>query len=164
MMKTKWFLGKVFVGALLVIGCCIGLTTTSSAAIVYFDATGPLFEDVGSIQFDVLGPAGADASNFSSNLPSEWYDFSVGTTVSLFDSTGSSSLQNGVIGTFDIDVILGNFELAHQSAEVIPQDQYNIILDGNDYRISNVPLPSALILLCSGLMGLIGFRSRERMS
>lgn len=161
-MKNRNSLGALIVATLLAAGFFLGLAQTSFATTVYFDATGPLFEDVGSIQFDILGPVNAALSNFTANLQDGWIDFSTGNTVSLFDGTGSSSLQNGIIGTFDIDAMIGNFEFAHQSGDVIPQDQYNIIADGNDYRVSNVPLPSALLLLGSGVAGLIGFRRRIR--
>lgn len=72
-------------------------------------------------------------------------------------------MPNGMIAAFDLDVILGNFELGDQKGNVIPADLYSILKDGSDYIISNnvVPIPSALILLGCGLAGMVGIRRRQ---
>lgn len=157
----KKSVGYVF-AILLSIGFCVSTlpSATFASTSVYFDAQGPLIDLVGSLQFDILDPITADVSHFTPNFPTGWINFSGGKLVSAFDGIGTASLQSGVIGTFDIDVILGNFELGDQSGNVIANDLYNIIVSGSDYKISDVPIPSALLLLGSGLVGLLGFRRK----
>ncbi len=160
-MKNKKTIRVAIFVALISIGFCLCIAPTSFAyTTVYFDVNDSLSDLVGSIQFDILEPASTDVSSFTASFPNGWFNFSSGNTVSAFDGIGTAPLQNGVVGTFDIDVILGNFELGDQSGNVISEHLYNIIANGSDYTISNVPLPSALLLLGGGLVGMIGIRRK----
>ncbi len=42
-------------------------------------------------------------------------------------------------------------------------NDFKVDLLGNTYKISNVPIPGAIWLLCSGLIGLAGISSKRRM-
>lgn len=163
-MKGKRRFRTVAFITLLAMGLCFGSVQTLLAyTTVYLDLADPLENSVASLEFEILGPDTIDVSDVSLFLPSGWINFSVNRVVSAFDGTGEAALPNGMIAAFDLDVILGNFELGDQKGNVIPADLYSILKDGSDYIISNnvVPIPSALILLGCGLAGMVGIRRRQ---
>jgi len=148
----------------LAIGLCFSLAQPSYSATIVsvsFEAIGPL-SDVAAFQFDVLTPDAATAADFNPNWPVGWFDFSTGDTVNAFDSTGSASLPTGIVGTFDINVTLGNWVLGNQAAETLVQGvDYLAAFDGTNYLVTAIPIPSTLILLGGGLAALVALRRRR---
>jgi hypothetical protein len=172
-MKSKLLLRKVALISLIVVGFCFGAAQSALAyTTVYLEMVDPYSyvdtdtNGIAAIQFDILGPVSADSSNFTPNLPDGWFDFSSGTLVSAFDGGGTASLPNGVLGTFDMDVELGGWELTLQDGNVLAMGdnfpiEYTVLFDGTDYTITNaVPIPSALLLLGTGIAGLVGIRRK----
>jgi hypothetical protein len=174
-MKSKSSLSKSVLITFLVIGFCFGATQSALAyTTVYLDLIDPyVYVDadtngIAAIQFDILDPVVADASNFSASLPDGWINFSDGKLISAFDGGGTASLPNGLVGNFDIDVLLGGWELTLQDGLVLTMGDnfpidYTVLYDGTDYTITNaVPIPSALLLLGGGLLGLLGIRRKVK--
>jgi len=150
----------------LTIGVCILAAQPSHAStIVSIQATGPL-SDVGGFQFDILGPAGTNSSHFTPSLPSGWVDGTFGLAssyVSYFDGVGTASLTTGPLGSFQtVNADLANFLLFDQFATAIPLTDYVVQQVGTDYNINAVPIPGAIWLLGSGLIGMVGLRRRLR--
>lgn len=168
-MKSRQFLRKTGLVLLLVVGICFGATQNSLAATtVYLDMADPYLDMIASIQFEIFEPSDADFSDFTDEFPTEWYNFSEERMISAFDGSGEASLANGVIGTFDIDVVLGGWELSLQNGDVLTMGanypfEYDVVLDGTDYIITNmdpVPVPSTLLLLGGGIIGVLGLRRK----
>lgn len=145
----------------LITGVIFSLSQPSySATVVSLEAIGPL-SNVAAIQWNILAPVGADVSNFTANFPAGWLDFSAGDTINAFDATGSTSLPTGTVGTFDIDVLLGNWVLGNQSAVTLIEGvDYIVQLDGTNYNIAAVPIPSTIVLLGGALIALAAARRR----
>ncbi len=172
-MKSKMLLRKAVLISLLVVGFCFGAAQGALAyTTVYLDMVDPYAyvdtdtNGIAGIQFDILGLDDTDDPGFTPNLPAGWFDHSSERRVSAFDSVGSASLPNGVLGTFDIDVELGGWELTLQDGSILTMGdnfpiEYTVLFDGTDYTITNaVPIPSALLLLGSGIAGLVGIRRK----
>lgn len=152
--------------AFVVFGLCLCLTSPVLAATtVYYDNLGELDGLIGGVEFFILSPNETDISNFDATIPNGWLNMSSGNKFSAFDMGGNSGLTGeGILGSFNIDVILGDWELGSQAGEVIPAELYNIVQSGTDYTITRAPIPSALLLLGGGLVGLLGIRRKTMRS
>lgn len=153
---------KIFFIVFFAIGICFSFVLTPYAATTVSIVANGLLSDVASIQFDILGPDTATTANWSNSFPSGWFDFSFGKNVNAFDSTGSASLPTGIIGSFNIDVILGNWMLGNQAAEDLTLGKdFLVRIDGSNYTLAPIPIPSTIMLLAGGLMGLAALRWRR---
>jgi len=81
--------------------------------------------------------------------------------------TNYFDLCNGTIATFDYEgTILGLtdvFQISNRSGNnMVKALKLNYILNNSGLNVSAVPIPGAIWLLCSGLIGIVGIR-RKRM-
>ena len=147
----------IFLGIVL---CFSFVQLSHASTVVYFEAIGAL-SDVAGFDFTILTPEDASVANFTPNLPTGWLDFSLGDLVSALDSTGSGSLTTGTIGSFDLDVTLGNWNFGTQTAVDLEQGiDFVVLHDGADYTVAAIPIPGALLLFGSGLIGIVGVRRK----
>lgn len=141
---------------------------TFASTHVYLDFDSASIDDIGiaAIEFSILEPDTVTADNFTANFPDSWYDYSDGSTISAFDGDGDSSLPNGEIGFFDIEVTLGDWELTLQNGDILSTLEYEVLASGSNYILADtgssspVPIPSAILLLGGGLFGMLGVRRK----
>jgi hypothetical protein len=158
--SMKW-IAIVFLSVAL----CFTVTQQSHAATTVTVDPGGSFVDIASFDFTILSPSGTLGSSFTPTLPDNWLFLPTGSVVSAFDGGGVNSLPAGPIGSFSIDVTLGNWVFGNQSATSFTQGvDYFVIPQGSNYLISGtpVPLPPAILLLGGGLVGLVGLRRKVR--
>ena len=151
---------------LLFIGLFLSISQPAYSSIVTtvnFEANGPL-TDVANFQFTILDPESVLAGDFSVVWPGDWAEMTDDSSkiVQAF-SLGGSSLTTGTIGDFTEDdpVILGSWVLGNQAGTDLYEDtDFQVILTGNTYTVTAIPIPSALWLLGSGLIGIVGVRRK----
>jgi hypothetical protein len=137
------------------------LALTSHAATVISIVAEGLLADIAAFEATILTPDTATAADFTNNFPMGWINFSSGKLLSAFDSTFMASLTTGPIGSFDMDVTLGGWELTNQAGTVLTLGtDYFVNPVGTNYEIV-VPIPSAIVLLGGGLLGLVALRRRR---
>ena len=156
---------------------CFAAPQPAQSATVITVEPGGTFVNIASFQFEIISPELAIANNFTGSLPvgpnyptdpdDRWSLFrGTGKIVNAFDATGLLSLPTGTIGSFSIDVILGNWVFGNQDAVSFTQGvDYFVTQVGTNYVVSGtsaVPLPAAVWLLGSGLVGLVVMRRRRR--
>jgi hypothetical protein len=143
---------------------CFAIPQLAQSSTIVTVEPGGTFINIASFQFEILGPSGTTTSNFTASLPGDWLNLSSGTIVSAF-SLGSS-LSSGSIGSFNVDnVVLGSWVFGNQQAVSFVQNvDYFVTQVGGGYVVSGsaVPIPAAVWLLGSGLVGLIGLRRRMK--
>jgi hypothetical protein len=128
---------------------------------------GGTFINIESFNFSISGPAGTTASNFTASLPADWMNLSSGTTISALGL--GSYLPTGAIGSFSVDnVVLSGWVFGHlvdgNAVSFAQGVDYFVSQVGGNYVVSGsaVPIPAAVWLLGSGLVGLVGLRRRMR--
>jgi hypothetical protein len=162
---------KKFSGRSSLIVLCAGILVLLTVPQMALSSTvitvepGGTFINIASFDFSILGPSGTTASNYTASLPADWLDLSSGAVISAF-SLGSS-LPSGQIGSFNVDnVLLGNWTFGNQDAVSFVKDvDYFVNQSGSNYIVSYnnaVPVPAAVWLLGTGLLGLIGIRRRMK--
>lgn len=162
---------KVFLSGLAVMAFVCIANFSFAQTVIMFEATNALNDTIVGFNFDV-----EPASEFSSFIPgdiipSSWTGiFSNSPTITWFDfqnDAGSEDpLISGMLGRFDSDVILSNFGLGVSGGIGAPEidREFWVNLDeiSNTYTITGtpVPIPPALLLFGSGLIGLVGLRRK----
>ena len=155
--SINW-IGVVFLSIFL----CVTFAQLSHSATVVTVEPGGSFVNIASFNFEILSPAGTLGSTFTPTLPANWLFLPTGSVVSAFDGGGANSLPSGSIGSFSIDVTLGNWEFGNQSAVSFTQGvDYFVAQVGSNYVVSAVPIPSAILLLGGGLVSLVALRRRR---
>jgi hypothetical protein len=142
--------------------CLICVPASESATIVYFDGMG--LPGIGAFQFDILNidPAIDAFDDFTATLPAGWLDMtnSGSKTFNSFSFSGVD-LPTGQVGYFNIDVELGNWVLGDQLANTLIEGvDFQVASIGTDYMVKAVPIPPALLLFGSGIIGVLGIRRR----
>lgn len=143
---------------------CVSFAQHSYAyTTVYLDSVDGPLADIASLQFDILSPVAADVASFTPSLPGDWLNMSTPGSDTFNAFSMSSSLPLGKVGVFNIDVTLGKWVIGNQSAvSLVEGTDYLISQDGTNYRITSaVPIPGALWLLGSGLLGFVTIRRRR---
>jgi hypothetical protein len=142
--------------------CFIIAPNSQAATTVYFEGEG--LPGIAAFQFDILSPIDLDASlSFDATLPGDWLNMTSSGSNTFNSFSLGSDLPTGPVGSFDIDVELGNWVLGDQnSVKLIEDTDYIVGLNGSDYTVKAVPIPSALLLLGGGLLGLLGIRRRVK--
>lgn len=139
---------------------CIFYAPASMAfTTVYFEADG--LPEIAAIQFDILNPSDASVDNFDAQIPGDWLNLTQSGSRNFNAFSLGSPLLTGIVGVFDIDVILGGWVLGDQNATRLTfGEDYTVAMVGSDYIVKAVPIPSALFLLGGGLVGLVGIRRK----
>jgi hypothetical protein len=153
--------------ALLALVVCFTAPQPALSSTIVTVNTGGTFINIASFNFSILGPSGTTADdNYTATLPAHWTDMSSGSVISAFSNGTSWSLTSGAIGSFNVDnVVLGGWVFGNQSSVSFVQGvDFFVSQVGGNYVVSGsaVPIPAAVWLLGSGLVGLIGLRRRMR--
>ena len=162
---------KIFLIGLLVMAFACIANLSIAQTVITFEATNALDGTIVGFNFDVEPES--DFSNFNPGniIPSSWTgNFSNSPTITWGDfanAVGSEdALISGMLGSFDTDVTLSQFALGVSGGIGAPQidKDFWVNLDNitNTYTITGtpIPIPSALLLLGSGLLGMLGIRHR----
>jgi hypothetical protein len=152
--------------AFIAITLCLSAPQLSHSSTVVTVQPGGTFVSITSFDFTVLGPSGANVSTWSSSLPSGYLDLtdfaSAPQIVSAFRVSGSNFLS-GQIGSFSDNVTLGNWTFGNAAAVSFIQGvDYVVSHVGTNYTVSAVPIPAAVWLLGSGVVGLVALKRRKR--
>jgi hypothetical protein len=160
--KLSIFIAVAFFAIIL----CLGAPQLSHSSTVVTVQPGGTFINITSFDFFVLGPSGADVLTWTPSLPSGYLDmtdYTAGlTNVSAFRSSGSNVLS-GQIGSFSNDVLLGTWTFGNAAAVSFTQGvDYIVSHIGTNYTVSAVPIPAAVWLLGSGVVGLVALKRRKK--
>jgi hypothetical protein len=151
------------------------LYSQAGAAIVEIYSANDLLIDVYGFGADIITVEDAVASDFTitngPGLPAgsawqSWIASSPKLGVQAVDYFADAKLDTGLILSIEspLSFSLDNFILANNMGTPYSSDLYNIVTNTAggtiSYTISNVPIPSALLLLGCGLVGLVGIRHK----
>ena len=146
------------------------LQSAYSATVVNFAGGGPLENAVYAFQFEV-NPNSGWTFNPGAAVPSSWEGQTTGSPIFFIDTSDPREnplISGKQLGNFDFGlqtVSLKDFVLTGLDGEdliTISPDLYNVTFDEkmDTYTITGVPIPGAVWLLSSGLLGLVGLRRK----
>jgi hypothetical protein len=155
----------------IVIALSIGLIAVTaqpsfSYTSVYFD-TGGVLMDISGIQFTIVSTGLASTSDFVASLPTGWLNFSSNPN---FYGVGDNShfLQTGLVGAFTgiaSHIDLNGWKLTDSDFNTLyPNTDFFVLFNSaaDSYTISAVPIPAAVWLLGSGVVGLVALKRRKK--
>ena len=161
--------------ALVTVLIIISFQFADAATVVKFDASRDLSGTVFGFEFLVEPSSPGSSWTFEPTfvseggaLPDSWLDVSTATRVVYFELfTPGSALQTGQIGAFDVDTTLNNFVLSDADGNpdtFVLDENFFVTFDqkNNTYLITGtpVPIPSTLLLIGGGLVGVIGLKRK----
>lgn len=132
---------------------------------VQFDDSGVLTDVVG-LGFTILSPQNVINTNFIVDTTTQptWINFALGGDPKDVSLLGFAPLTAGLVGAFTnfSQVTLNAWSLSDSNANSLTNFIVSYNTQNDTYTVSAVPIPAAVWLLGSGVVGLVVLKRRKR--